>query len=77
MARAYQRLRVFGKKKNARTTGKMVWLRARTGYYNVTINGKHYYYNQKEEVARLKDVDMHDYFPSTSDKKGIVVVRRK
>lgn len=48
----------------------------RTGYCNIWVNGTHYYYDRKEELKNLNEVDMHNYFPGT-EKKGVIVISRK
>lgn len=75
-SRAYQGLVVFGKKKGNRGTGKLLWISAKTGYKDVWINGTHYYYNEKEIVNNIKELDMKDYFP-VNNKKGVIVIQKK
>ncbi len=80
MARAYQRLTVRKIKKKGEEPGSRpvfkVFAVRKTGYYNLWINGKHYYYDRREEVNNIKQVDMHNYFIG-AEKKGTIVVRRK
>lgn len=74
-SRAFQQLIVIkgkGKRNNKRT---IIAVR-KTGYYNLWINGTHYYYNEKEIVNNIKELDMKDYFP-VNNKKGVIVIQKK
>lgn len=79
MASIHQELRVIKhKNKKPRTT---IHLQKRTGYQNVTINGKHYYYNANKTFSKAKDVSFEKIIKDNSKyeplKQKIIVRRTK
>lgn len=74
-----QELHVLWSRKKKKT-GRYIWAARKTGYVNVWINGKHFYYNEKEEYDSIDDIDMEAAFNTdrrTTTKKGIIVVKKK
>lgn len=69
MATKYSQQAILIKFKN--NTGKGLWIAAKTGYINVTINGIHYYYNS------LNSVNWASVLQPSSGKKGIIVIKKK
>lgn len=76
MARIYQELRVIKHKdKKPRTT---IHLQKKTGYQNITINGKHYYYNASKQFTKAKDIKFEKIIKENIkvQAKPKIVVRR-
>lgn len=77
MARASQRLIII-KNKNPRTPGSGILISKKTGFQDVTINGKRYYYNIHEQFKRASDFNLEKVIRKNSGIKynPKIVVRR-
>lgn len=73
----FQGVAFFGRSKPK--TGKGLWLSARTGYVDVTINGTRFYYNDKYQYSDISKVDLFNIQTDqeNKNKKGIIVISRK
>lgn len=75
----HQELRVLWNRKKKKT-GKGIWIAKKTGYVNVWINGKHYYYDEAKQYDSPDEIDMVSAFqpvPKSTAKKGKIVVKKK
>lgn len=77
MSRAFQGIALFGRSEPK--TGKMLWLSARTGYVDVTINGTRFYYNSKYQYDDVSKFNLSTILESETNKgkKGIIIISRK
>lgn len=78
-SRAYQGVIIWGKKKEKRDSGKALWIAAKTGYVNVTIGERHFYYNRKEVIQAGQEGKIPYIALKHKDSKErqtIVVVKR-
>lgn len=70
---ARQGLRII-KRKKPKNNGSYILIARKTGFVDVWIGNKHYYYNSKETNIEkiIEDADAKE-----QKKKGVIVIRRK
>lgn len=69
---------IWDKKKKRKPNGKGLVLIAKTGYYNIWINGKHYYYSSAKDVDEVNQNNLSEAFNSWNPKpRGTIVITRK
>lgn len=77
---ARQGLRVI-RNKNPRNKGSYILISKKTGYIDVWVNGKHYYYNSKQTNVDVSKINIERIIEDAESKeqrsKGIIVIRRK
>lgn len=82
MPRKYQQGYIFsfpGKSKGKKKTTYVVLMK-KTGFQDVWIGNKHYYYDEEKQYNSIDEVDMKDAFDTdrrTTTKKGKIVIKRK
>lgn len=76
-SRAYQKVTVVAQKK--RNKGQLLLVTKKTGFVDVTINGKRYYYNEKQTWDSVNELNLKEAFGATksANKKGTIVVNKK
>lgn len=76
-SRASQGVKVLAQKK--RDKGQLLLVTKKTGFVDVTINGKQYYYDEKQEWKTINELNLREAFGGTTsaNKKGTIVVTKK
>lgn len=78
-SRARQQLIVLSHKKN-KTKGDILLVR-KTGYMNIWVNGKQYYYNSSQKNVNPKDIKIdriiEDAEAQEQKRLGVIVIRKR
>lgn len=78
MARAFQSLRVIRLNSDKKKPILNILVARKTGYMNVSINGRLFYYNLTQAFKDPNDIDFDEIanYQNTTGKKVIVVKRK-
>lgn len=80
MPRKYQQGYIFRGKKGSKKQNRYLVVMKKTGFHDVWIGNKHYYYDEEKQYNSIDEVDMKDAFDTdrrTTTKKGKIVIKRK
>lgn len=55
MASAHQEITIFGGNNEPLSESDLLILIKKTGYYNFWINGKHYFYDEREDTSHISN----------------------